>query len=100
VDYGHYLAASCTGCHGSNLSGGRIDIGPPDWPPARNLTPAGDIARWTEADFFQALRSHTRPDGTKLSPVMPAAFGQMNDTELTALWSYLRTLPPVPPGTR
>jgi mono/diheme cytochrome c family protein len=98
--YGRYLAAGCTGCHGTNLSGGKIDIGPPDWPPARNLTPAGDLAKWSETDFYRALREHQRPDGTKLSEVMPAAFGQMNDVELTALWNYLRTLPSAATGSR
>lgn len=100
VAYGQYLAAGCTGCHGANFSGGKIDIGPPDWPPARNLTPAGDVAKWSEADFLTALRTHVRPDGSKISEVMPAAFGQMNDTELKALWMYLRTLPPAVTGSR
>jgi len=31
---------------------------------------------------------------------MPAAFGQMNDIELKAIWSFLQTLPPVPTGVR
>lgn len=100
VAYGRYLAAGCTGCHGPDLAGGKIDIGPPDWPPARNLTPAGDVGQWTEADFFKALRTHVRPDGTKLSEVMPAAFGQMNDTELKALWAYLQSRTPVSTGNR
>jgi cytochrome c553 len=100
VTYGRYVAASCIGCHGPNFSGGKIDIGPPDWPPARNLTPAGELAKWTEADFFRALREHTRPDGTKLNVVMPAAFGGFNDTEIKALWAYLQTVPAAATGSR
>ena len=100
VAYGRYLAIGCTGCHASNFSGGKIDIGPPDWPPAQNLTPAGDLAKWSEADFIAALRQRTRPDGSKFNEVMPAAFGLMNDTELKAIWAYLRTLPPAPTGKR
>ncbi|MBS0631118.1 MAG: c-type cytochrome [Verrucomicrobia bacterium] len=102
AEYGKYLAVACSGCHGPNLSGGKIAIGPPDWPPARNLTPhaTGDLAKWTEADFFRAIRASQRPDGTALSPVMPRGFAAMNDTELGALWAYLRTLPPVATGTR
>jgi cytochrome c553 len=102
VDYGRYLAAGCTGCHGPNLAGGKIDIGPPDWPPAANLTPhaSGRLSKWTEEDFIRALRTARRPDGTELNPVMPRAFGQLNDTELKALWAYLRTLPAEPTGTR
>jgi cytochrome c553 len=102
VAYGRYLAAGCTGCHGANLSGGKIEIGPPDWPPAANLTPhaSGRLAAWTEADFLAALRTARRPDGTAINPVMPRAFGQMNETELRALWAYVRTLPPAATGVR
>jgi mono/diheme cytochrome c family protein len=102
VAYGHYLAVGCTGCHGPNFSGGKIDIGPPDWPHAANLTPdqAGGFGQWTEADFITALRTAKKPDGTTLNPVMPKIFGSMNDTELKAIWTYLRTLPPVATGVR
>ena len=102
VEYGHYLAAGCTGCHGANFSGGKIDIGPPDWPQAANLTPyePDGFVRWTEADFIAALRTQKKPDGVALSPVMPKVFGAMNDTELKAIWMYLRTLPPVATGQR
>jgi cytochrome c553 len=98
--YGRYLAVSCTGCHGSNFSGGRIAAGPPDWPPAANLTPSssGRLAHWTEADFVTALRTKRRPDGTEINAVMPSAFGQFSDTEMTALWNFLQTLPPAPTG--
>jgi hypothetical protein len=102
VAYGRYLAVTCTGCHRDNFSGGRIAAGSPNWPPAANLTPhpSGDLSRWTKADFFTALRTGRRPDGAHLNPVMPAAFGQMTDTELEAIWNFLGTLPPVPTGTR
>lgn len=102
AEYGRYVAISCTGCHGANFSGGKIDIGPPDWPHAANLTPdtSGRLKDWSEADFIAALRTGKRPDGTALSPVMPAAFGGMNDVELKAMWLFLKTLPPLPTGTR
>ena len=41
-----------------------------------------------------------RPDGTRIDPVMPDVFGQLNDTELKAIWAFLRALPPVPTGAR
>ena len=95
VDYGRYLASGCVGCHGENLAGGPIPGGPPDWPPSQNLTPSGDLGKWTEADFMRTLQTGVRPDGRKVNPVMPAAFGQLNETEMKALWAYLKTLPPV-----
>jgi len=100
VAYGRYVAISCTGCHGSNYSGGKIEIGPPNWPHAANLTPAGQLAGWSEADFIAALRTGRRPDGTQIDPVMPRAFGEMDDIELKAAWKFLRTLRPFPTGVR
>jgi len=102
ADYGKYLASSCIGCHGPNLSGGSIAGAPPDWPKATNLTPHDSVSfgTWTEKQFIHALRARQRPDGSTLHPVMPAAFGQMNDLELKALWAYLKTLPAFPTGAR
>jgi cytochrome c553 len=95
-EYGRYLANACVGCHRSDFSGGKIEIGPPDWPPARNLTAAGDLARWTEADFVRAIREGRRPDGAEISTVMPRGFAGLDDTELRALYTFLKTLPAVP----
>ena len=95
AEYGAYLANTCKGCHGPTLSGGKIASAPPDWPPAQNLTPdtATGLGQWTESDFFKAIREQTRPDGTKLNPVMPAVqFARMTDSELKALWAYLVTV--------
>lgn len=101
VDYGRYLAAGCTGCHGSNFSGGKIAIGPPEWPPAANLTPhaEGRISKWTEANFLAALETGKRPDGSAIDPVMPRVFGKLDDVEKRALWAFLRTVPAAPTGS-
>lgn len=102
AEYGRYLAAGCVGCHGPNYAGGKIDIGPPDWPHAANLTPHADghLAKWTEDDFVRTLRTARRPDGSELNPVMPRAFGRMDDVELKALYAFLRSLPAAPTGAR
>jgi mono/diheme cytochrome c family protein len=103
VEYGRYLAVACIACHGPNYSGGKIEIGPPDWPPARNLAPplfSGDLAKWAEKDFVRAIRYAKRPDGTELNPAMPRGFAAMNDEELGALWLFLKSLPPAATGTR
>ena len=95
-EYGRYLAdvTGCHGCHGYGLSGGRV-AGPPELPPAANLTPAGGIARWTEADFARAMREGRRPDGSAIDEFMPwRAYHYMTDDELRALWRYLRGVPP------
>lgn len=100
AEYGRYVASSCVGCHGPGLSGGKIPGGPPDWPAAANITPAG-IGHWTEADLARALRTGRRPDGRALDPVMPVkALRHMTDVELRALYAYLRTVPAKPTGGR
>ena len=98
--YGRYLAdvTGCHGCHGFGLSGGRV-AGPSSFPAAANLTPAGRIAGWTEADFVRALREGRRPDGSTMNEFMPwRAYAHMTDDELRALWRYLRGVPAKPFG--
>ena len=101
-EYGRYLAdvSGCHGCHGFGLSGGRV-AGPPGLPPASNLTPAGNVARWSEADFARALREGRRPDGRALNEFMPwRSYAAMTDDEVRALWLYLRGVPPKPFGNK
>ena len=94
AEYGKYLAQGCTGCHGANLAGQHVPGTPPSFPDSRNLTPAA-LGQWQEADFFRAIRSGKRPDGSAIDPFMPwQTYAKMSDVELSALWAYLRTLPP------
>jgi mono/diheme cytochrome c family protein len=103
VEHGNYVAAACIGCHGPHLSGGRIPGAPPDWPPASNLTPGADSAmpRYASAaQFAQMFRSGTRPDGTPIKIMPFEALKQMNDTDIGALYMYLKTVPARPAGER
>jgi mono/diheme cytochrome c family protein len=96
AEYGGYLAwvGGCKGCHGPNLSGGKSPGGDPSWPPAANLTPAGNLGKWTEEQFVQTLRTGKRPDGSPLNEAMPWKLaGQMSDVEMHAVYAYLRTVP-------
>ena len=92
-EYGEYLATvgGCKACHGADLAGGIEEA--PGAPLSTNLTPAA-IGSWTEADFFKALRSGVRPNGTAIDPFMPwASTARMTDDEIRALWTYLQTVP-------
>lgn len=104
AQYGAYVANVCIGCHGPQLSGGKIPGGAPTWPAASNLTPAKGSAmlRYPTPELFIAmLRSGHRPDGTQISRVMPFdSFGKMNETDLRALHAYLQTVPPRESGQR
>lgn len=89
--------AQCTTCHGDDLSGramaddlliGRLF--------APNLTPgAGGIRDYSTQDLVRSIRHGVGRDGRPLI-VMPAQYlFQLSDTDLGAVISYLRTLPPV-----
>jgi cytochrome c553 len=92
---GEHIVQVCRGCHGAQLSGGKLE-GDPDMPIVANLTPhATGLKGWTEADFIRALHEGKRKDGTDISKMMPwQAYGRMSDTELKAVWAYLQTVPP------
>lgn len=97
VEFGQYLAAGCTGCHGHSYAGGPNPV--PGGKPVANLTPheTDGIGAWSEEDFIRALREGVRPDGTAIDPAMPwTNLGKMTDTELKALYMFLRSLPPLP----
>jgi len=102
VEYGKYLAVTCTGCHGERFSGGPIPGTPPDWPPPLNITPGGELIGWSEADFIQSMRTGMTPGGRQLrNQYMPwEIFGQMTDDELKALWLYLQGVPALGYGNR
>lgn len=61
-----------------------------------NITPDPEtgIGKWTEAQFTQAVRYGKRPDGTALNPMMPP-MTVLTDAEVSALWAYLQTVPPL-----
>jgi mono/diheme cytochrome c family protein len=97
MEYGRHFASICTGCHREDFSGGPIIGGPPDWPPARNITPAG-LSGWTFEQFRTLMREAKRPDGTMIRMPMAnmAEFAKnMKDEELQALWTYLQSVKPV-----
>ena len=98
AEHGAYVAAMCVGCHGPTFSGGRTPGTPPQWPPAANLTPGeGSVMpRYDTAGKFVAMmRTGRRPDATEVSKVMPfMSLRTLNDTDLDAVYAYLKTLAP------
>ena len=101
AEFGEHLVQVCRGCHGVNLSGGKIQ-GDPNMPIVANLTPhASGLKGWSGADFARALREGKRPDGSDISPYMPwRAYANLGDVEIQAMWAYLQTLAPVEKGRR
>ena len=95
--FGRYLATTCAGCHGADLSGG--DPIEPGGPIPANLTPnpTDGLGAWSFEDFDRALRTGIRPDGRELGPTMPwVSFAHFDDLEVEAIWAYLTSLPARP----
>jgi len=103
AQHGAYVANMCIGCHGEHLSGGKIPGGPPDWPPAANLTPGegSALARYPDATkFVGMLRSGKRPDGTSIAVMPFDSLSKLDDTDAHALYEFLKTVPARAAGGR
>jgi len=94
-EYGDYLVSTndCRDCHGAELAGAEY----PD-PTVKlitpNLTPGGELAFWSEADFINALRTGVTPGGHQLKEIMPwEVYKKFTDDELKAIYLYLTSLP-------
>lgn len=90
--FGKYLTATCTGCHRQDLKGGKPVA--PGLPPVANITTSGRIGQISEEQFIKTLRTGVTVEGRALKPEeMPWNItSQYTDTELKAIYAYLKTL--------
>ena len=116
-EYGKYMvnAAVCGECHsqqvkgeavkGMEFAGGREFLFPEGTVRSANITPEEEtgIGLWTRDNFVDRFRHYASADTATLrieaaehNSVMPwVMYGGMSDQDLTAIYKYLRTLPPV-----
>jgi mono/diheme cytochrome c family protein len=101
---GAYLASAgnCVSCHtqpgGKPFAGGFAFQTPFGVLYSTNITPHSSrgIGSWTEQEFMQAMREGIGKNGEHLYPAFPYQnFTKLEDTDLRALWIYLRSLEPV-----
>ena len=83
---------ACSDCHQANLAGGKLPFAEEGQPMAANLTPAGELAGWSESDFIAAVQTGQHPSGRLLHDGMPRY--SMSAEDLAAIFKYLQTLPP------
>lgn len=106
IRYGEYVfrAGGCLECHtdakakGAPLAGGRGLPTPYGTFYSPNITPDRQhgIGNWTEADFIAAMRHGKAPAGSPYFPAFPyTSFTKATEEDLRALWTYLKTQPPV-----
>lgn len=110
VERGEYLVrgpAGCGNCHtpiGPNgpemdkeLTGRVVEDSPAFTAVAPNLTPAGQIAGWSDAELGRAIREGLRPDGSLIGPPMPyTMYRGLSDDDVASIVMFLRTLPATP----
>lgn len=103
---GEYIfrASGCYGCHTDEKGGGarlagrhalKTDFGTFYTP---NITPDPEtgIGKWTEKDFFRAMREGLSPNGDHYYPSFPyPSYTKLTDDDLRALWVYLKSQPAV-----
>ena len=69
VEYGRYLSAICTACHGNGI--GSV------------------VKNWKQDEFIHTFHTGVLRDGKQFGPTMSSStFSEMTDTELNALWLY------------
>ncbi|RHZ97256.1 cytochrome C [Cereibacter sphaeroides] len=109
VERGAYLVrgpAGCGNCHtplgpegpvmARELAGRLVDDNPAFTAVGPNLTPAGRIADWSDAELARAIREGLRPDGSLIGPPMPfTMYRGLSDADLGSIVMFLRTLAPV-----
>lgn len=63
---------------------------------APNITPAGRVADWSDAELARSIREGIRPDGSVIGPPMPfTMYRGLGDDDLMSIVMYLRTVPAV-----
>jgi mono/diheme cytochrome c family protein len=99
VALGKFIAEShgCQGCHAPDYSGSIFADAPPFLAVAPNLTAGtgGVGATYSDEDWVRAIRHGVNPDGRGLMIMPSEAYYYLNDEEMGALVSYLKTLEPV-----
>lgn len=115
VEWGHYIATSqveCYSCHSRDFK--TVDFYNPEKSEgffgggnglrnkqqqtihSANLTSDKEtgIGNWTEDQFVKTVRFGLKPDGTSTRyPMIP--FVQLTNSEVRAVYAYLKTLPPI-----
>lgn len=94
--------AACGFCHGETpdisavLSGGRKQNDKYGDVKAPNITPANSgVREWTTMDYLHLFRTFTNRSGNRISSELHRGFEWLSDSDIFAIVSYLKNLPPV-----
>ena len=99
VARGARFSAFCAGCHSPDgkppLVGRDFTAGGPPfgtlWAP--NLTPAGEMAHWSDGEVIRAIREGLHQNGRALVIMPSEVFRHLSDADAEAIVAYLRSQP-------
>jgi hypothetical protein len=100
LERGRHLAeavAFCSNgdCHGPDLGGGKtMDFGPLGKLTGPNISKGGLGAAYSPAELFRLVRHGVKKDGRSVRFMPATEIGWLPESDLTAVISYLVTLPP------
>jgi mono/diheme cytochrome c family protein len=60
---------------------------------ASNLTPAGSLKHWSDAEIFRAIRNGVDAEGRWLTMMSYVNAGHLSDDDIKAVIAYIRSLP-------
>jgi hypothetical protein len=81
-------------CHGKDLAGGNsVSMGPVGTMTGPNITPGGAVATYSDGELARLIRYGIKKDGRSAQFMPSQEVNWMPDDELTAVVSYLRTVP-------
>jgi len=102
IAQGERYAHGCAGCHSSSgslpLDGSKdnfLEGTPMGVLYAPNLTPAGVLKDWTDAEIIRAIREGVDKDGRPLVIMPSPTFHNLSDADVQAIVAYLRSQPAV-----
>ena len=101
AEYGQYLATAfaCVQCHDVDMTGGLVHpaLPPGEYPLPPNITLGGTTADWSDDDFLNMFRTGMTPDGREIGdePMPMGVYRRFSDTDILAIWEYIKSLPAV-----
>ncbi len=105
VARGARFGAFCALCHSPNANVPLVGAdftrgGPPVGTMfATNLTPAGEIKNWSDAEVIRAIREGVHKSGRALVIMPSEVFHNLSDVDVQAIVAYLRSQPAAGPNT-
>jgi cytochrome c553 len=89
-------ACAATQCHGADFGGGDpIDMGPVGLLSGPNVSTGGLGAAYSEGELVRLVKHGIKKDGRSLRFMPAADFCWLPDSDVAAIVSYLKSMPPV-----